>query len=469
MDELNQTLANFIQQFQQAQQDQQQVLQQILAAQQQPPVPQVPPPAQNQPIFAMSPAQVNADQFIDYSTPTGAKLFQKATEPLPNKFDVEATNVNVFNEQLLTRAKIASWDTGDGDILTIPDANQVNHNLISEYGSLTFAEIEAYVRSYVTATQPGQPAPQNRRRQNDYQLFVCISTSLTDSGIIKLLAERNRYTIGTHESGSLFFKLLMQKAIVDTRATASHFRTNLKNLDAYMSTVNSDIRQFNQYVKVNLEGLRARGEENNDIMVNLFDGYLMAGDRHFVDYIQVKKDQYEEGADIDADKLLQLALNKYENLVTEGRWKALTPEQEQLMALSATVDHLKDENLRLSQSLIHKQKSKQQEEGKNNNHKHSQSQKNRQRQKQDEAWKKKPPKDDEPTTKEVYNKTWHWCPDHLAWTKHTPAECTLAEERNKDHASSNIHSTTRSNNNHQRRSALNQAVSAMLEELAEED
>ena len=36
-----------------------------------------------------------------------------------------------------------------------------------------------------------------------------------------------------------------------------------------MSTISSKIENFNQYVKVNVDGLKARGERTDDLMVNL--------------------------------------------------------------------------------------------------------------------------------------------------------------------------------------------------------
>ena len=63
---------------------------------------------------------------------------------------------------------------------------------------------------------------------------------------------------------------MIQKAEIDTRATASHSRGNLTNLETYITTVNSNIETFNQHVKVNLEGLRVRDERKDDLMTKIF-------------------------------------------------------------------------------------------------------------------------------------------------------------------------------------------------------
>ena len=112
---------------------------------------------------------------------------------------------------------------------------------------------------------------------------------LTKGAHLKIVAKQGKYIIRETPIGGLFFKLLMQKAIIGMRATATHLRKNLTNLDTYMTTVNSNIEKFNQYVKVNVEGLRARGERTDDLMINLFKAYQVASDAVFVQYIKIKR------------------------------------------------------------------------------------------------------------------------------------------------------------------------------------
>ena len=86
---------------------------------------------------------------------------------------------------------------------------------------------------------------EERRAQNDAQMYHCIKNLLTCEAESKILAERESYHINNVPSGPLLFKLLMQKAIIDTWATASLMRENLLNLDSYITTVKSDIEEFN--------------------------------------------------------------------------------------------------------------------------------------------------------------------------------------------------------------------------------
>lgn len=200
---------------------------------------------------------------------------------------------------------------------------------------------------------------------------------------------------------------------------AAHLRKNLTNLDTYMATVNSNIKLFNGYVKENVEGLKARGESTDDLMTNLFKGYLVASDVEFVWYIKAKKDAYEDGEDVSKDKLMTPALNKYKILTSTDQWNAVSAKQEQIIALTSTVEKLKDDNLKLAKSIKSKGKSNtnnKQKQGQNQNQNanpthRNQPGKRRQLRPQD-AWKLVAPKDSEPKHKVHDGKEYWWCTEH---------------------------------------------------------
>ena len=57
------------------------------------------------------------------------------------------------------------------------------------------------------------------------------------------------------------------------------FRDNLPSQDTYMLSVNSDIKKFNNYVKLNSKELKVNGEQCPNIMAKLFKGYRAASDK----------------------------------------------------------------------------------------------------------------------------------------------------------------------------------------------
>ena len=118
-----------------------------------------------------------------------------------------------------------------------------------------------------------------------------------------------------------------------------------------MSTVNLDIENFNQYVKVNMDGLKSRGEKMYDIMISLFKEYQLASDGEFVRYINIKQDQYNDGCNISPDKLMTSALNKLKILRKYNNWNTMSPDQEHIVDVASVVEKLKENNLKLSKSF----------------------------------------------------------------------------------------------------------------------
>ena len=61
---------------------------------------------------------------------------------------------------------------------------------------------------------------------------------MTEAAHLNIVAESDKYMEGDTPVGELLFKLMMHKAVVDTRATATYLRDILTNMYTYMSTVN---------------------------------------------------------------------------------------------------------------------------------------------------------------------------------------------------------------------------------------
>jgi hypothetical protein len=416
--------------------------------------------------FALTPGQANPGTTIDYTTSSGIKVWAEATAPLAFKFSAESKEVYAFCEKLMERAGNQGWDLTGANIINVPDAAGTMHNLIRNYGQLTTDEIRAHALTYAFH--------ENRLSQNNMQMFNCIMNTLTKTGMTKILAEREKYYVqqpnhpeNTRPSGALLFKLLMQKAIIDTRATASLLRENLSSLDTHMSVVKSNIEDFNKYVKENYEGLKARGERCDDLMVNLFKGYECASDQEFVRYIKMKKDDYDDGTDMEPENLMTLALNKYETLKKNNKWNSKSIEQEQIVALNAKVDRLQDANLKLAKSLSSSKRSSSSNSSNKDNEKDKKASKSKKSKWQDKwAWKKVAPKQGEPLTKVVKGKTYHWCDEHPAWVRHTPDECELKEQRRNEQDERNANNN---NANSSQQGSYQNALQAIITDVQSQE
>ena len=252
-------------------------------------------------------------------------------------------------------------------------------------------------------------------------------------------------------STALLYKLLMQKAIIDTRATIYKFRTSLNNLSTYMGTINSNIDLFNHHVKNAEEGLSARGETVNDLCIKLFQGYKACTDTNFVDYINKKEEDYLNGADVKSSSLMQLALNKYILRKENGEWGTPSSEQEELAALTAGLSEYKTDS---------KDGKRQDKRGPKPGSKDKKDQKKKKPVNNDKRWewKKTPPLDKQYSVKVFNNKTYYWCINHQAWTIHKPEECNL-------HASPPNHDFSQKKKRRKATSTLNGTLQAVIEEV----
>ena len=193
-------------------------------------------------------------------------------------------------------------------------------------------------------------------------MVECMLASITETCFCRIYKEDSKYKVKEIKVVSLLFKLLMVKAIFDTRATTYQFRHNLSNLDNYMSSVNFNIEIFNIYVKNSVEGLKARGEKVDDLVMKLFHGYNQdAADSKFIEYIKTKEEKYLDGNMMQSEIIMQLTLNKYTMRKDKGEWGHPTDEQNQLIVLSSEVTKLKENNKKLVTTLskAKKQRSKQ--------------------------------------------------------------------------------------------------------------
>jgi hypothetical protein len=141
-------------------------------------------------------------------------------------------------------------------------------------------------------------------------------------------------------------------------------------------------------------------------MTNVFKAYTVVQDKAFVSYIADLRTQYEDGRiDMDADKLMMMGYQKFKTLglaevLTASVDKdivALKTQTEEIIALKTTVAQLEAQaNQRTNTRTGDKDKW---------------------------AWKTVAPKANQSLSKQVNNKTYHWCPNHVKWCIHTPAEC----------------------------------------------
>ena len=81
--------------------------------------------------------------------------------------------------------------------------------------------------------------------------------SLTQAGKDKVRLWSDQYILNGKESRILLLKVIIRESHFDTNATMNSIRTQLSNLDEYITTIRCDIIKFNEHVKRLLEQLNA--------------------------------------------------------------------------------------------------------------------------------------------------------------------------------------------------------------------
>ena len=137
---------------------------------------------------------------------------------------------------------------------------------------------------------------------------------------------KDDYVINGHPSGVLLLQVIIRESYIDTNASATAVREKLNSLDLYMVNIDSDIGKFNSYVKQQLATLAAHVETTQDLLTNLFKGYLACSYPIFRRYMEKKQEAHDEGTTIDPNLLMKWAKVKYGIIKEKGIWNSPTKE-----------------------------------------------------------------------------------------------------------------------------------------------
>ena len=291
------------------------------------------------PPFAFHPADA-IQGVIDLTTRKGIKLYQNTMRSFYSDpkdfFNCEALGLHRFLKEVEGRASRFEWRDA---ILEMPNniANPLGgtRNLLTHYGELLLEHLRDWETTYIHGV--------SRAAQDTAHLHLCLMNSLTQAGKDKVRLWSDQFILNGRESGILLLKVIIRESHLDTNATMNLIRTQLSNLDEYITTIRCDIIKFNKHVKRLIEQLNACGGETQDLLTNLFKAYVSIKDARFVDYVNEKLSRYEEGEQMEADQLMTLTANKYKNMMVQNQWEAPSPHDATVQALESKVEKLQRE------------------------------------------------------------------------------------------------------------------------------
>lgn len=408
-----------------------------MAARRQPADPAVvPQAAAPQVVFALAPGG-GANQILDLNSPSGAKFHAKAIAALDHEFDLETDGLQMFLSSLEHRSLTTGWD------FNIPVGDGNNLNLVRNYGQISLQQVRAHVDTYSNT--------ESRQAQNSRHLFLCIMASLTKEATAHMILFANQYTSNGQPSGMLLLKLIVTESHVDTNATITIMRERLSSLDKKMPALKSNVKQFNKYVMSQLHALEARGQRTEDLLVNLFKGYMAASDKTFRNYILKKQEEFEDGIQIQPHQLMHLALQKYSALIDKGEWNAPTEEEKAITALQSQLKRIVDNESETNDTK--KKKGKKNGKGKKSG-------------KERPAWMSEKPKEGESQKKMVNGKQYWWCTNHKMWCRHSTEQCEHKGIKNDD---ANPPESDKKNSRKDKKMKLARALTSVIEQSDDEE
>jgi hypothetical protein len=268
------------------------------------------------PVSTLAPALANTDTvFLDLTCSTGGG----ATESLTSSpFDfTDPSDLPIFLDLVLKKSLVYGWNP----ILTIPVTNGATgvvttHNLLEEYGVIPLASITTHVTTYYDT--------QTKQAQDSFMACQCLISSLSLDFLKVITAETPDYHLpaivagdGPIPCGPLLLKIIISKANV------IFIRTSLTKLDNMMVDLDSNVPEFNLYVKSQVNSLFVRGETFEDLLNNLFKGYGVVNDSEFQEFIKHRENEYEEGHNVGVNNLMAEAIAKYRAIVLSRMLKGL--------------------------------------------------------------------------------------------------------------------------------------------------
>ena len=160
----------------------------------------------------------------------------------------------------------------------------LSKDLIESYGEISYEDVKDHALTYMKED--------SREAQDSFVMYHCLMNSLTDAAQKQVITRGYvlPFVFSGKGSGPVLLKVIIMVSHVDTRATITSVRTKLSSLDHAMREHDSDIEAFNDYILGFVSKLHARGQQTQDLLVNLFKGYKACSkDAEFVDYIKRRK------------------------------------------------------------------------------------------------------------------------------------------------------------------------------------
>ena len=200
---------------------------------------------------------------------------------------MKASEVVLFETELESRAAASGWNSNAQGVTKFNNSDGNSIDLIKEYGKIDLETLKNACEPFITGNQK-----HTRRAQNNANALECILSSLDETARKRVLAYHKDYTINKQVVFPLLYKTIMRLATLDSTATDSALRNNIRNILEYAISKNWDIDEVISYIDENYSQLKARGKSMDDANVIVMEMLSKANDASFAKYWTDKLDDY---------------------------------------------------------------------------------------------------------------------------------------------------------------------------------
>ena len=378
--------------------------------------------AQALPPFILTPSAGSPNVRINYSNPKNQKVYYKGIEKLDSTlFDGTAEELILLKQLLMDRAREMDWVNTIIDIPIDPANPAVTKDIIMEHSQITTSQITAWATTEFVNLH-------NRAAQDNMMMFNCLTRSVDRDCRKKMIPEIATYTVGKVPVAALYYKILVMKCQVQSRATTLNIRTQISSLSIKIVEVKYDIDDLHAYVNQLIVSINGYGETISDeeLVLHLFSAYVKVPDEDFKTLIKAERSKYSLGTvQLKCQDLMHHAKDIFDMRKTnlEEPYLAKSAETLQIEALTAQLAQAKTS--KTSDKSKSRKTSKKKRAAAAVAKKKGTKTKGGEKKADPWAWKSEAPKEDETNEKTVKGKTYHWCKHHKKWCIHTETECQI--------------------------------------------
>ena len=273
---------------------------------------------------------------IDLSTKQGKALWDEGIKPVESKFSGLGKDLHRFLADVKNRINKCHWHS-----IVIVNGK----SLIQSHGEVTLDQVKQARNDRKTA--PLATLQDARPVINAEMMYHFIYESLGAVPQKKISTRLEEIEL----DGPTLLKIVLDDTFVGTKASTFIIMNQIYNL--HPKTFRWSIKALNLEVKQKLTSLMSTGHRSQDdtqIIISLFKAYKECSNQDFKLNLTIWENEWKQGKWDTAEKLMELADSKYEELYESRCWGKKESRDEQIVALNAKIKELNDQKSKGSSS-----------------------------------------------------------------------------------------------------------------------